>query len=185
MSIVERAKRICVSPETEWPVIAAESTSLASLITGYVLPLAAINAIAGMIGSVMSGLSIALGLSVAITALLMSIVMVVVLSTIIDALAPTFGAEKSSDRAAKVAAYAPTPAWIAGIAQIIPYLGTVIAFIGALYALYLLYLGLARVMRSPQEKVVGYTVVVVVCALVIGTVVGFVAASIGFGVGPF
>ena len=38
----------------------------------------------------------------------MSLVGVVVLSFVIDALAPTFGAGKSSDRAGKVAAYAPT-----------------------------------------------------------------------------
>ena len=36
--------------------------------------------------------------------------------------------------------------------------------IGALYALYLLYLGLLRVMKSPPDKAAVYTVVVVVVA---------------------
>ena len=41
-----------------------------------------------------------------------------------------------------MAAYAPTPAWVAGIFQIVPVLGSLLAIIGALYSLYLLYLGL-------------------------------------------
>ena len=50
MSIVDRAKNICLTPNTEWPVIAAEPTSTGTLLSGYVVPLAAIGAIAGFIG---------------------------------------------------------------------------------------------------------------------------------------
>ncbi len=50
MSIVDRAKNICLTPNTEWPVIAGESAQTGALITGYVLPLAAIGAVAGFIG---------------------------------------------------------------------------------------------------------------------------------------
>lgn len=183
MNIAERAKRICLSPDTEWPVIASESTSLAALLTGYVLPLAGVSALALLIGSVLSGLSIMTALTLAVTGVVVALIGVVVMSFIIDALAPTFGAEKSSDRAAKVAAYSPTSAWIAGVAQIIPYLGSLIALLGALYALYLLYLGLLRVMKSPPDKAVAYTVVVVIVAIVIGVVVNLIAATLGLGAG--
>ena len=50
MSIVDRIKNICLTPNTEWPVIANEQSSTGSLITGYVAPLAAVSAIAGFIG---------------------------------------------------------------------------------------------------------------------------------------
>ena len=50
MDIVNRAKNICLTPNTEWPVIAAEATPPATLITEYVVPLAAIGAVAGFIG---------------------------------------------------------------------------------------------------------------------------------------
>jgi hypothetical protein len=183
MNIAERAKRICLSPDTEWPVIASESTTLAALLTGYVLPLAGVSALALLIGSVLSGLSIMTALTLAVTGVVVALIGVVVMSFIIDALAPTFGAEKSSDRAAKVAAYSPTSAWIAGVAQIIPYLGSLIALLGALYALYLLYLGLLRVMKSPPDKAVAYTVVVVIVAIVIGVVVNLIAATLGLGAG--
>ena len=187
MTIVDRVKRLLVSPDPEWAVIAAEPATLRGLITGYVLPLAALSAIGSVIGSVLwlGGFGLGFALRVAVIGLLMSVIGVVVLSVLVDALAPTFGAAKNSTGAAKVAAYAPTPAWIGGFFQIIPYLGSVIALIGALYALYLLYLGLMRVMKSPADKAVAYTVVVLVVGLVIGVVANYLTgAMLGFGAVP-
>jgi hypothetical protein len=181
MNIVERVRRICLSPDTEWSVIAAERATLGTLITGYVLPLAALSAIGSLVGTILLGLGIVFAVRVAITGLVMSMIGVVILSTIIDALAPTFGATKSSESAAKVAAYAPTPAWVAGVFQIVPFLGSLIVFVGALYSLYVLYLGLMRVMKSPQDKAVGYTVVVVIIAIVVGFVASYIGALIGLG----
>ena len=58
MSLVDRAKNICLTPNTEWPVIAAEPVSPGPLVTGYVLPLAAIGAVAGFIGGSIVGTSL-------------------------------------------------------------------------------------------------------------------------------
>ena len=91
------------------------------------------------------------------------------LAFIINALAPTFGAEKDSGKAFKVAVYSYTPAWIAGALQILPALG-LLGIIAALYGLYLLYLGLPALMKAPQDKAVAYTAVVVVCAIVLSVV---------------
>src|SRR4029450_8294572 len=79
-----------------------------------------------------------------------------------------------SNKAFKVAVYSYTPAWIAGVLQILPALGF-LGIIAALYGLYLLYLGLPALMKVPQDKAIGYTAVVVVCAIVLSIVV----ASIG------
>jgi hypothetical protein len=100
----------------------------------------------------------------------MALVGVFVLSLIIDALAPTFGGQKNSIQALKVAVYSYTPAWIAGVLQIVPLLG-ILGIFPALYGLYLLYLGLPQLMHSPQEKALPYTVVVVVCAIVLSVVI--------------
>jgi hypothetical protein len=125
------------------------------------------------------GLGIVFAVRIAIVSLVMAVIGVVILSVVIDSLAPSFGAPKSSEGAAKVAAYAPTPAWVAGVLQIIPIVGSAIALIGAVYALYLLYLGLIRVMRAPQDKAIGYTVVVVVIAIVVGFVASYITAVVG------
>jgi len=55
MALVDRVKNILLTPKTEWPVIAAETTSTADLLKGYVAPLAAIPAICGFIGGSLIG----------------------------------------------------------------------------------------------------------------------------------
>jgi len=187
MGLVERVKNICLTPNTEWPVIAGETATTAGLMTGYVAPLAAIGAVAGFIGGSLVGRSllfigsyrvpIVAGLGAAVFTFVMAIVGILVLSFIINALAPTFGGEKDSSQAMKVAVYSYTPAWVAGILQIVPTLG-VLGVLAGLYGLYLLYLGLPRLMKCPQDKAIGYTVVVVVCAIVLSIVITAVGALV-------
>ena len=187
MGIVDRVKNILLTPKTEWEVIAAEATPPKDLVTGYVLPLAAVAAVAGLISSAVIGTSI-LGATyrmpivwsvvLAIYQLVMSVVSVFVLAFIIDALAPSFGAQKNFNQAIKVAAYCYTAAWVGAVFGIIPYLGWLIALLLTLYGLYLLYLGLPRLMKGPQEKSLGYTVVVVLCAIVVGVIIMFIGTLI-------
>jgi uncharacterized membrane protein len=177
VNIVERAKSVCLSPDSAWTAIAGERAETAALITGYVLPLAGAAAVAQVIGMSLVGTSLGtlgtlrvpLGtaLGTGLVSLALAAVMVVVISIVIDALAPTFKAEKNREQALKVAVYSATPVWLAGVLQIVPVLG-VIGLIGALYALYLLYLGLPKLMKCPADTTVGYTGAVIACALVIG-----------------
>ncbi len=186
MNLIERAKNICLSPKTEWDVISAESTETQALMLGYVAPLAAIGAVAGFVGNSIIGHSnflignyrmpIFAGLGIAVLTFVMAFVAVFVLSLIINALAPTFGGEKNSAQALKVAVYSYTPAWIVGIFQLIPGLG-ILTVLG-LYALYLLYLGLPKLMKSPEDKAVGYTAVVVICGIVLAIVIGVLTTCI-------
>jgi Yip1-like protein len=178
-TLVERAKSVCLSPDSEWAAIATERAETAPLITGYVLPLAGAAAVAqaiglavvgqnfGLLGTYRMPLTTAVGMAIA--SLVFAAIGVVAMSIIIDALAPTFGAERSREQALKVAVYSATPVWIAGLLQIVPFLG-VVALIGALYALYLLYLGLPRLMKCPADRSIGYLGSVIACAVVIGLV---------------
>jgi hypothetical protein len=184
MNLVDRAKNLFVTPKTEWDVIAAETTAPAQLVTGYVLPLAAIAAVAAFIGAVVIGTSVPLvgtvrssvvgGLVGAVMQVVMSVVFVFVMGFIIDALAPTFGGQKNMAQAVKVSAYSYTPVWVLSILAIIPYLGVLVSLVAMVFAIYLLYLGLPRVMRAPPDKGAGYTVLVVVVGVVVGFLVGFV-----------
>jgi hypothetical protein len=185
-NIVERVKRICMSPEAEWAVIDGESATTGSLLSGYVVPLVVIGAVASFIGNSLVGrsvpftgttlrISIGTGLAMAVLSVVLAVLSVVVCGYIIDALAPTFAAQKNNIQAMKLAAYAPTPAWVAGIVQIIPMLGLFV-LLGALYALYLLYLGLPRLMKCPQDKALGYTIVVVLCVIVVSVIAGAIPA---------
>ena len=183
MQLVDRARNIIVTPKTEWPVVEAEATPIGQIIVGYVLPLAALAALASFISSSFIGfagmrLSIGYGLAMAVYQVIMAVVFVFVLGFIIDALAPTFGGQKNMLNAQKLAAYSYTPAWIAGLFAIIPWLGWLIALIGALYGLYLLYVGLPRLMKNPPEKSAGYTALVVVSAIVVAIIIGVIGSAI-------
>lgn len=182
MNIVERAKNILLQPRQEWDVIAGETHSVSGLYTGYVMILAAIPAIAAFVGFSLVGVGgfglsyrvpIASGVAHMVLSYALSLGMVYVLALIIDALAPNFGGEKNFMQAFKVAAFAPTASWLAGIFSIVPAL-SILGLLG-LYSLYLLYLGLPKLMKSPEEKAMGYTAVVIVVAIVLSVIVSVVA----------
>jgi Yip1 domain len=180
MNIVERVKAIILSPVTEWPVIERESGDVTYLFMNYVAILALIPAVCGFIGTSIIGVSIPgagtfrvpifSGLFHAVLGYVLTFVVVYVVGLIIDLLAPTFAGQKNSANALKLAVYSFTPAWLAGIFQIIPGL----AFLGilGLYGFYLLWVGLPILMKTPKEKALLYTIAVVVCALVLQLIVG-------------
>jgi hypothetical protein len=174
MNLVERVKRILLSPQTEWEVIDAESTTVAQLYTGYIAPLAAIGPVARLIGYSVIGMSVPFGtyrvplgyaLTSAIVAYVMTLVTTYVLALIVDALAPTFNGKRSQIQALKVVAYSSTAFWVAGIFLLIPSLW-ILTLLG-FYSLYLLYLGLPVLMKAPRDKAIGYTVVVVLVGIVL------------------
>jgi Yip1 domain len=189
MNLVNRAKNMILSPKTEWDVAAAEPTPPAQVVTGYVLPLAAAYALASFIGTALiasfigGAAGIGFALVAAIYHLVMAVVMVFVMGFIIDALAPTFAGTKNFNQAVKVSAYAYTPVWVFGLLTIIPFLGWLAVLVGVIYSLYLLYLGLPRLMRSPEDKSVPYVVVIIVCAIVLGILVSMVGGLFGMGMG--
>lgn len=181
-SLVDRAKNIIVSPKTEWPRIDAEPATIGSIFMSYVLILAAIGPIASLIGQQVFGIGgfgftwkppIGFSISVAVISYVLALVGVYVISLIIDALAPSFGGTKNSVNAFKVAAYSWTAAWLAGIFQIIPALA-ILTLVG-LYSLYLMYTGLPRLMRVNEDKAIAYTAVVILIAVVVWIVIGYVA----------
>lgn len=186
--LLPRVKAILMTPKTEWPVIAAEAATPADLYLRYVAPMAAIGAIAGFLGSTVVGISIPLAgtvrtgvgaaLAGAIVGYVLTFVQIFVVAMIVDALAPTFGGQKDSLRALKVTAYSFTPGWAAAVLLIFPALGVIAGLIG-LYGLYLLYLGLPVLMRSPRERSLGYTVVTVIAAIVVGLLIGLVVHAFG------
>ncbi len=182
MNLVDRVKNILMTPKTEWPVIEAEQTDVKSLYLEYILILAAIPAIAGIIASMFIGsmvgavagraglgMGVGGGFAVAhgIASYVVTLVVIFVVALIVDALAPTFGGQKNQINALKLVAYSATAGWVASIASIIPILGWIVALVGSLYGIYLLYLGLPVLMKCPEDKTVVYLLVVVVVYILI------------------
>ena len=196
MNLVDRVKNILLSPKTEWPVIEQEQTDVKTLYLGYIMILAAIPAIAtiisslligGMVGAVAgraglgAGMTGGFAIGHALVSYIITLVVIFVVALIVDALAPTFGGTKSQINALKLVAYSATAGWIAGIATIIPVLGWIVAIIGTLYGIYLLYLGLPVLMKSPEDKTVVYLVVVVVVYILLTWLLGWIIFATMFG----
>lgn len=189
--LVDRVKAILLRPRTEWPAIAAEPTTAAEIYLNYVVPLAAIGAIALFVGQVVFGTAVPLlgmiragiveGLVAAGTMFVLSLASVLVLTHLVDAMAVKFGGQRDTLRALKVIAYSYTPAWLAGALHIVPPLSGLSLF-ASLYGVYLLFAGLPLLMRCPKPQAVGYALSVVAAAIVLFAVLGALTNCVaGFG----
>ena len=199
MNLIDRVKNIIASPNKEWNVIATEQPDAGKIITGYVLPLVGLAAIAtfigyGLIGFRILGFRVAgteWGLYYALTVFIAGIASVYLTALIIDMLAPSFNSEKNFNRSLQLVAYSFTPMWIGGLLSIFP----AIALIGALfgiYGLYLLYLGIPKLKNTPADKHVGYFVVSLIITIVVYWILVWILHSIflnifglSFGFGGF
>ena len=187
VGLVARVQNILMRPAAEWGVIDAEPATVGGIYTGYVLILAAIPAIASVIGSMAFGhaFAIAGALILAVSSYVLALVGVFVVAFIIDALAPSFDGQRNQIQALKLVAYSYTAAWVAGAAQILPIVGGLITLVGGLYSLYLMYLGLPKLMKSPPQKTVGYFVVSLLVAIgfyvIVGLIIGAITAMVMVG----
>lgn len=187
-SLKDRVTKILTTPKTEWPVIEAETTDVAKLYTGYIMILAAIGPIASLIGTTMFafgilGVSFTFAFATMIVSYAISLAATYVCALIVDKLAPTFDSKPSMIQALKLVAYASTAAWVAGAANIIPILGGLVALVGGIYTIYLMYLGLPVMMKTPEAKVVPYLIVSILVYIVV-FVAGMMitAAIVGMGI---
>ncbi len=169
--IVDRVKNILLSPKTEWPVIDGEAGDNKEVFT-YVAILALFPLIGGILAGVFAGpLALSYVILASVVGYVLAFVVVYIVAFIINALAPTFSSEKHMPSALKLTAYSYTAAWVAGLFAFIPVLGGLLSLAGGIYSLYTMYIGLPTLMRTPQDKVTGYFIVALICAIVVSLVI--------------
>ena len=177
MNIVERVKKILLGPKEEWEVIKQESTTVQNLFTQYAVFLAAIPAIAGLIG--FGGFGLGSSFNWAIVTYVLSLVATFALGYIIDAFAPTFGSTKDLTSSMKVSVYASTASWVGGIFNLIPSLSFV-SFFAGIYTLFLMYWGLKSIKEVPEDKMVGFFITVIVVSIVLSMIIGAITSGMVF-----
>ena len=177
---IERAKNLIRSPISEWEVIDSESVDAADLYKTWIMPLAAIPAIAGFVGHSLMGVGafgmhyrvpFFAGIFNALLSFVLTLGGVYAFAWILNVLAPYFGAQKNFYQALKIAAYAPVAGWLAGVFLAIPML-SLLALLGGFYSLYLLYIGLPILMVPSKEKEMLYLVAALVGALLLNIMLG-------------
>lgn len=172
MNPARRAKAILFDPIAEWARIERETGDPAYVLSRYVAVLALVPAVCGFIGTSLVGVIVPGkglvrtplfdGLFGAIFGYVMACATVLLLALVIDFVAPWFGGRRDFDSAFKLAVYSFTPAWLAGIFLVLPGLRFLILF--GFYGVYLLWRGLPRLTKVPEQKSPGFAFSVAVCA---------------------
>jgi Yip1 domain len=172
MNVAQRAKAMLFDPLAEWARIEQESSDPAYLLSRYVAVMAVIPALFGFIGTSMIGTSVAGagvtrtplfdGVFGAIFGYVMACAMVLALGLLIDLAAPLFGGRRDFDSAFKLAVFSFTPVWLAGIFLLLP--GLRFLVLTGFYGAYLLWLGLPRLIKTPERKSPGFAFLIVACA---------------------
>ncbi len=98
---------------------------------------------------------------------------------IVKLLAPAFNSKTDLNSAIKLVVYSLTPVWLAGIFSLVPGLG-ILSLLG-LYGIYLLALGLPVVLETPSDKVVLYTISIVVAGLVVSFILSSILVGLFYG----
>lgn len=182
MNLSSRAKNIITIPKIEWEKVALEPETPQTVITQYVLPLAGIAAVCTFIGySFVGGVrTINFGLLMAVQLLITQVIGVLITAYVIDALAATFNSQRSFSRSVQLVAYGYTPALVGAFLNILPGIAWLGSIFG-LYGLYLMYLGLGPIKRTPDDKKIVYLVVTIVAVVVVYLVIGAVLGSLLLG----
>ncbi len=190
MNIKERVTNIIVKPKEEWVSIEKEPPSTRDLLTGYLLILALIPAIGNLIGYWLVGYpqiyggyaggSFALGLRQAIIAYISPVITAYVAAYIINMLASSFDSRQDFRRAMQLVVYSLTPSLVAGVFMIIPQL-SILSMLAGLYGLFILYLGVKPMMKTPEGKVTGYFVVSLLVIIVATILISVLLSSILIG----
>ena len=183
-SLVERVKAILLQPKSEWDKIEAEPATDRGLFTGYAMILAAIPAVAKLIGDlnpVCFWFCIRTNPAFAVVSAILYYVAILAglfaIGIVADELAVNFGGQKNRIQAMKLAVYASTAWLLAGVFAIVPalaYLGLV-----GLYSVYLMYVGAPKLMKVPEDKAIAYTAVTSLVGLVVVAVIVVVVQTVG------
>jgi hypothetical protein len=195
-SIIARAKEILLRPVPTWEVIEAEDATIEGLYKTWVLPLAAIPPVCAAIGQLgwfgrfqIFGVrfhpSVIGILTRALATYALSLAAVFVMAVIIDELALRFGGERSRTQAFKLVAYSGTAGWLGGVFELLPGPGWLIAFLAAIYSVYLFYLGLPKLMRNDPDKTSTYFALIVLVGLGVAILFGMLSSCFSvWGGGP-
>ena len=177
---VARARRMVFEPKQEWQAINVEFTKAGAIYRGYVIPLSMIPPAAYILGAVLFQeqgtlfgaieTTVGAALQDGVIRYLFGLACVFILALAFDLLTPVFMGHTNRVQALKVAAYSSTPAWLFGVLAIVPRLGRY-SVIGALWSLYLVYLGAPSLMKVSPDKATAFGLAAAAAAAIVALLV--------------
>ena len=188
MNILKRARDMILNPKLTWQVIKDEGVEVKQLFINYAAPLALIPSVCSLIGMTIVGIRMPAGVVRApfVPALIgaglgyvLHLAGLFIGGWLVSRLAKLFGSKADLASAMKVVVYSMTPAWLVGIFSLFPGLG-ILSLLG-LYGIYLLALGLPVVLETPQNKVIWFTITILVAGIVISFVLSLILVGTVYG----
>jgi hypothetical protein len=146
-------------------------------ITKYVAILALIPLVFTLIGDAIFYRGIGFAVVAAILTYIFAVISVAVVGFIMWKLAPNFSSVADQNKATKLVSYIYTPVFLIAVLDIIPGLG-VLSLVGLLYGLYIMYIGLPIVLKTPTDKVIGYVVVTLVVTFIVYFIFSVIAGAV-------
>ena len=182
MNLVDRVKNILITPKTEWEVINGEVATPQSLLISYVGPLAIVGACGSLLRAFLFAGTWGMKYFIitAIIGLIASLVAYFITVIVVDMLAPSFGSEKNMGKSAQLVAYSGTPSYIGALLSFIPIIGWLIALAAWAYGIYLMYLGIGPLKKTPEDKKVIYMIVAFLIMIVLYFVIVAILGAILF-----
>lgn len=196
--VFERAKAVIINPAATWTVIKTEPTTVKDIYSNYLVILGALPAIAGFIGLTVVGITLPFvgttwrapffGTLVSqVIFYAVSLGMIYVAALVIEKLGPKFEAKVDTLSAFKLVAYSVTPAWVAGILGVLPWLMLLAGLVGFVYSVYVFWIGVQPMTGVPANRKTGYVVVSALVIFALGIIVNFITANFAPapGIGTF
>lgn len=186
-AISARLKSVLTDPQNVWSGIKAEQKSIKEIYVSYLIPLAGIGALCGIIGPMLFGgtmLGMRSGffssLIFAVVSLVVTLGLLLVNAYVYKFIAPYFDGKTDETATFKLLAYGSTASFIGGFLQIFPPLALA-SILFSIYSLYTIYQGIPT-MTGVTSKRLGYFVVCFIASIVVNFVVGgIVFGALGVG----
>lgn len=169
-----RAKSMLLSPNETWPQVQAENTSTKDLYIRYVLALAAIPPICGLLSSTLfQGGAFGHVLLLSSVQYLLSLGIMYVFALVIEFIVPKFEGNSSRNSALGLLAYAYTASFIGGIFALIPgIIGGLLATAMSVYSIYLFYLGIPHMTKVPDSRRVPFLITCIIAGFLLSLLIG-------------
>jgi len=155
---------------------------------GYILPLAIVAAVGPLLTGLLFGglFGMTYHIALAVIAFIASVVAYYITVIMIDMLAPSFGSEKNMGKSAQLFAYSGTPSYFGSLLSFIPVIGIVISLAAWAYGIYLMYLGIGPLKKTPENKkivymIVAFVIMIALYFIIVAILTGIAVASFGIG----
>jgi hypothetical protein len=195
--MLNRIINILLKPTSEWQVIANEPSSIGGIFGGYAIPLSLLQVVASVVAlgflgigaeiMEMSGVTVSMADTIlrAVVGFATGLVLLYALAFIGSKIAPSFNGSADLVQSLKLFTYSSTPTWVLG--ALLPFFMTsmglmvlvsLLSFASIGYAIYLIYAGAGPVLGIPQEKLAGFTVVVIALYIGLGLIVFGITSTV-------